>query len=258
MPEFPFPPLLSTPTYLAPHIEAGRATSPASGWVRVKFKRSFAERPVLVAFMESAEGWFTPARYEVPKADATYTEVFVKTIQRIKDIPRVSRPDMRYVVAKDFQEKFKEVCGDWGVFNWLRDRFSTIFYWIGFVAGAAMNYMWDKMIQPQIDKVRDSINDALDSAEEAMNSAIRELVDRINASLSSVVNSTNRSIDEISKALSDATEKAILEWYRAMGLEKGQLPQFALVRNVREDGFEVWIPRPLATVYYVAVGIPRE
>ncbi|MCD6418265.1 hypothetical protein J7M00_05730 [bacterium] len=240
---------------IPPYIEAGKATSSAKGWASVKFKKPFAEKPVVVAFMESTEGWFAPPKFWIPKASATYTSVFAKTVQKIDDIPRIQRPDMRSIVARDFQNKFKDICGDWGLLNWLRDKFSLIFYGIGYVAGAAMNYMWDRMIQPQLDKVRDSINEALGNVESAINSAISNLVGKINTSLESVVRSTNGSIDEIAEALSEATEKAILEWYEAMGLEKGQLPQFALVRNVSKDGFEVWIPRPFATVYYIAVGV---
>jgi len=251
LPEFPFLPPFPALTYLAPNMEAGKVTSPAKGWVRVRFKKSFAEKPVVIAFMESAEGWFTPPLFKIPKTSTTLASAFSVPVPKIRDILPSLREDFRKRVARDFQNKFKEICGDWGVLNWLRDRFSTIFYWIGYVAGAAMNYMWDIMVKPKLDELAENV-------ENAMRSAISTLVSRVNSSISSLVSSANASIENISESLSTAVEKAIEEWYKAIGLEKGQLPQFALVRNVSKDGFEVWIPRPLATVHYIAVGIPLK
>ena len=251
MPEFPPLPPLPTPIYLAPNMEAGKVTSPAKGWVRVRFKNAFTEKPVVVAFMESAEGWFTPPKFQIPKTSTTSVPTFSVSVPRIRDILTSTREDFKKKVAKDFHDKFIERAGNWSVLNPLRDALADVFYWIGYVAGAAMNYMWDIMIKPKIDEVTSNV-------EKTIESTVIELVSRINSSISRLVSSTNVAIDNVSKSLSDAVEKAIEEWYEAIGLEKGQLPQFALVRNVSEDGFEVWIPRPLATVYYIAVGIPRK
>ena len=251
MPEFPFLPPFPAPTYLAPNMEAGKATSPAKGWVRVRFKKSFTEKPVVVAFMESTEGWFTPPPFTIPKASTTLASAFSVPVPKIRDIVTSVREDFKKKVAKDFHDKFIERAGNWYVLNPLRNALADVFYWIGYVAGAAMNYAWDIMIKPKIDELTNNV-------ESAMRSAISTLVYRINNSISSLVNSANASIDNVSKSLSTAVEKSIEEWYKAMGLEKGQLPQFALVRNITKDGFEVWIPRPLTTVYYIAVGIPLK
>jgi len=251
MPEFPPMPPLPTPVYLAPNLEAGKVTSPAKGWVRVRFKKSFTEKPVVVAFMESTEGWFTPPKFSIPKTSTTSVSAFSVPVPKIQDILTSTREDFKKKVARDFHDKFIERAGNWYVLNPLRDALADVFYWIGYVAGAAMNYMWDIMIKPKLDELADNV-------ESALRSAISSLVYRINSSISGLVSSTNVAIDNVSKSLSTAVEKAIEEWYEAIGLEKGQLPQFALVRNVSEDGFEVWIPKPLATVYYIAVGIPRK
>jgi len=248
MPELPLLPPLPAPTYFAPNMEAGKVTSPAKGWVRVRFKKPFTVEPVVVAFMESTEGWFTPPKFSIPKASTASVSTFTVPVPKIRDILTSTREDFKKKVARDFHDKFIERAGNWYVLNPLRDALADVFYWIGYVAGAAMNYMWDIMIKPKLDELANNV-------ESALRSAISNLVYRINSSISGLVSSTNASIENISKSLSVAVEKAIEEWYRAMGLEKGQLPQFALVRNISKDGFEVWIPRPLATVYYVAVGV---
>jgi len=128
-------------------------------------------------------------------------------------------------VAKDFHDKFIERAGNWSVLNPLRNALADVFYWIGYVAGAAMNYMWDIMIKPKIDEVTNNV-------EKTIESTVIELVSRINSSISRLVSSTNVAIDNVSKSLSDAVEKAIEEWYKAIGLEKGQLPQW-FSRQVR-------------------------
>ena len=251
LPEFPFLPPFPALTYLAPNMEAGKVTSPAKGWVRVKFKKSFAEKPVVIAFMESTEGWFTPPSFKIPKTSTTSVPTFSVPVPKIRDILPSLREDFRKKVARDFHDKFIERAGNWYVLNPLRDALADVFYGIGYVAGAAMNYMWDIMVKPKLDELAENV-------ENAMRSAISTLVSRVNSSISSLVSSANASIENISESLSTAVEKAIEEWYKAIGLEKGQLPQFALVRNVSKDGFEVWIPRPLATVHYIAVGIPLK
>ena len=290
LPTLPFP---SIPK--VPYVEAGIVTAPSKGWHRVYFKTPFFDKPAIVAFMASGEGWFKPPEFNIPNARVSHVYVFSKSIDKIpyidkipgiphiSDIPRIymSKDDIEESAGKALQNAFKDIMGDWGILNWLRDKFSDIFYFIGKAVGYIIYMVWKNSIQPQVDKVRDSINDAMDNvtdsinnellnnvksainqaidnSQKTLNDTIQSLIDRVNNALSGIVSSTNASLIKTREALSEAVEDAILKWYEAMGLEKGQLPMPALVRNIDKTGFDVFVPKANIEVHYIAVGLPSQ
>jgi len=290
LPSLPFP---TKPT--APYIESGIVTAPGKGWHRVYFKAPFVDKPAVVAFMESEEGWFKPPEFNIPNARVSHVYVFSEAIDKIpyvaeilgiphiSDIPRIymSKDSIEDTAGKALQNAFKDKMGDWGILNWLRDKFSEIFYYIGKAVGYIIYMVWKNSVQPQVDKVRDSINDAMDNVtdsinnellnnvksaidqaidntQKTLNDTIQSLINRVNNALSGIVSSTNASLIKTREALSEAVEDAILKWYEAMGLEKGQLPMPALVRNIDKTGFDVFVPKANIEVHYIAVGLPSQ
>ena len=89
-----------------PLVQWAVFTSNFKGWHRVQFSKPFLNRPAVAAVMNAF--YFQP-------------------------------PDMREVYANALKDTFIQWAGDWGALNWLRNKFSSIFYWIGRAIGALQN-----------------------------------------------------------------------------------------------------------------------
>jgi len=114
---------------------------------------------------------------EIPKAPTiSIPKVSVPRVE----IPRISRGDLRPVV----RDQFRSALGDWGWLNWARNAIAD---GPGWVVGSFLNWLWDVMIQPQIDKVRDSINEGLrkmtGNTQAALNAYRDNIQSAINAGL---------------------------------------------------------------------------
>lgn len=76
----------------------------------------------------------------------------------VREIIRVKREDLREKVGTAYKEECQARLGDWGILNWARDAICSLNYHIGRITGAWLEWMWDLLVQPQIDKVADAIN----------------------------------------------------------------------------------------------------
>jgi hypothetical protein len=92
------------------------------------------------------------------------------------EISRIRRGDLRPVV----RDQFRAALGDWGWLNWARNAIAD---GPGWVVGSFLNWLWDVMIQPQIDKVRDSINDGLRKMTGNTQGALNAYRDRIQSAV---------------------------------------------------------------------------
>lgn len=291
-------------------VEFGRVGTKAKGWAKVKFKKPYPRAPIIIALGEYRKGWFTAPTYEAPtySVEVPSVEVTAARVASIArapsvgvtaarafsvEIPRITRDDMRPIVQRDFYNACVERLGDWKVgilnINWARDRICSVFDFAGYITGGFMNYLWDRLIQPQIDRVQSTINSAIsenlsrsnDSTENLkdstqagfnslrdwINSAFRDDNVRTNDSIESLKDSTqagfnrlrnstevsiNRGLGWTSDQLTDAVNKSVEKFYEATGMDKGMLMTPPLVRNVTASGFDFYSLGPM-TLHYFAI-----
>jgi len=174
------------------------------GWHSVSFGRAYPEPPAVAAV---CSGFY----YPFPK------------IPKLPDLtlPRLYRPDYRPAWAETLRDAFKDVAGDWGVLNWLRDKFASIFYYIGWALGYLQNTVFDKTLKPQFDDVNEKLEDFEDTWNE-------EIVDRFNSAISEV-------------------QEKMLNLMKNLGVTP------LAVRNVTRTGCEVFAPTGV-TVYLITAG----
>lgn len=226
-----------------PIVEAGKIETYSKGWAKVTFKTPFKTVPAVVAVAEPKEEWF--------RQPTTYISLPQIVLQKLTpidkvEIPRVQRPDLRVKFGDALKQKFIDVAGDWSVLNWLRDRFADIFYWIGYAIGTLMNWFWDNAIQPQVDKIAESIKNEINETIDKVNSSLSNLVNNIQSGLSALRNKAQEAINTI-------PEKTVEAFWSVVGYQRNLLGIPVAVRNVTTTGFEVWSPGR-TTIYYVAVG----
>ncbi len=89
-----------------PCVQWAVFTSDYTGWHYIKFSRPFNRKPAVAAIMDAFDFEF---------------------------------PDMRSIYAEALRDAFIDFAGDWGVLNWLRNKFSTIFYYVGWAIGSLQN-----------------------------------------------------------------------------------------------------------------------
>lgn len=205
-----------------PHIEWRVFYSTYKGWHYVGFSEPFPERPAVVAV---SSGFY----YDLP------------SIPSLPDLrlPRVSLPewtrlDYRDTYGRSVQDEFKKRMGDWSFLNWLRDRFSDIFYWVGYAVGSLQNWFWDISIKPHADR---------------WNSAVKSFTDSTNSLLEGFEDSWNvEVVSRINTALKD-TQERMLNLVRGLGITP------MAVRNVDTGSCEVFAPNGV-DVYIIAAGRP--
>ncbi|MEM3041207.1 MAG: hypothetical protein QXG97_04185 [Nitrososphaerota archaeon] len=86
-------------------------------------------------------------------------------------IPRVDRIDLRPYI----RDRFREALGDWGLFNWMRNAIAD---GPGWVVGTVLNWLWDSMIQPQVDTIQSGIQDAVNVALERVRDGVQVALNR--------------------------------------------------------------------------------
>ena len=259
-----------------PVVEAGRIKTYAKGWAKVNFNTRFDTTPAVVAVAEPKEEWFAQPKTSIYiprisfKAALERVSVSLPDLIDKVDIPRIQRPDLRVKFGETLRDSFKEVAGDWSVLNWLRDRFADIFYWIGYAIGTVMNWFWDNVIQPQVDKVADSIKNEINNTITKVNQSLVYIANNLNYTVlpklkESVENVINKDLQDnintlrerVQAALNTIPEQTVERFWNAVGYMKNLMGIPVAVRNVTNTGFEVWSPGP-TTIHYVAVGGYKE
>ena len=229
----------------------GTQATATKGWVKIFFVDPLTGSPVqiknpsVVAVFKERRGTWTPPRYTPPRIKISFPKPSLKTVPvpsvaipslpfpsvtvpRISipsvsvpritvpsiSVPRVKRSDFATESGKKAKEWFKEKMGDWSWLNWVRDKLADLMYWVGYGVGLVMNWIWDKFIQPQIDKVQDTINYGLSLARSRVQSVLDSFRNSVNSALSyarsSTQNAVNYVVDRINRGFT-ATRTAVLD-----------------------------------------------
>jgi hypothetical protein len=198
-----------------------------------------------------------------------------RTIPKVPDIPQISierPPDIAFkeivrITRDDFnnaaycdrvgggaRDRAKQAIGvPWpldAIWGWFCDN---VVYWIFFagwyVSGWILNVLWDAFVQPQIDKVRDSINSVVSDA----NAKINLQFDRHTTAIATAVNEANRKVNDQLKQIQDALNLRLQDLYTMWGIPTNIALTPLHIRNVTDTGFE-FQSFGKTTAYWIATG----
>jgi len=193
-----------------PNVQWRSFRSTFKGWHYISFVKPYPEPPAVVAVCSGFP-------YDLP---------WIPSLPDLK-LPRISlpewtRPDYSDIYRGRFEGWFRQVMGDWGLFNWLRDALAKYFVGpIGWVVGSAVNFMWDLSVKPHADSWNSIVKGFTDST----NQLLEDFEDRWNTEIVDRFNSTIRDVQE-----------------RLLGLTRGLGVTPLAVRNVTVDGCEIYCP----------------
>jgi len=217
----------------------GKSYGPTKGvWYRVSFEAPFLSEPSVVIIGIARTGRLVTRPIEkvraakvaaleklavspvaAPEKIPVATVAGVDKISAAKiakfEIPRIgigTADDVGRTVGDAYRNSAKDRLGDWGwAFNWARDLILSASWALGYITGTWIHWMYTILVQPQIDKVRDSVNTAISDQVDRINSALSSQVDKINTRISDLRNNVNSAlstqVDRINTRLGDLRDK---------------------------------------------------
>lgn len=242
----PTPPLLS-PEELSKFFPVAKGTVRATGrgWFRANYydpatgaKKTFTEPPTVVAVVELRGG-------KIPSVSAPTIRIPSISLPRAPTIRLTSVRIPRITVTEStLRRRVRDRCGDWGILNWFRDRFAE-------VTAKVLKFVWDILIQPQIDRVRNSINSGLRTQKDRVRSSVNSGLSDARSKTQSALNAYR---DAIQRSVNSGLSGVIPKLYAMMGLPSDQLISPVNIRNVRTNTFEFYALSRGMVLHYVAVG----
>jgi len=203
-----------------PNIQWRNFKSTFKGWHYVRFGKLYLYPPAVVAVCSGFH-------YDLP----WIPNLPDLSLPRIS-LPEWTRPDHSDIYRNRFEGWFRQVMGDWGVLNWLRDALAKYFMGsLGWVVGLAVNLMWDATFKPHADRW----NSIISSFNNETNGLLEDLENRWNME---IVNRFNLVMQDVQERLLGLTR------------ELGVTP--IAVRNVTTDGCEVYSPDAVDVFVIVA------
>jgi ElaB/YqjD/DUF883 family membrane-anchored ribosome-binding protein len=304
-------------------IARGTAKGPSAGvWYRVTFPTPVIN-PSVVAVAEAKPGTIIqrvvdkipdislktiPKIADIfPKTIPKIADIFSKTIPRVADITskqitRIQRDDFNNdqyckLVGGGARDRAKALAPPWPldmIWNWFCDTLVYgIFYAGWYASGWILNLLWDSFLQPQIDRVRDSINSVVNDANLKVNGQLDKVVDTVNEVIADANQKVNSQVDEVvdtvNEVIADANQKVnsqvdevvdtvnemiadanakinsqvdritervnlvLKDLYSMWGLPNVYSLAVVQTRNLTATGFE-WLSLGNMTIHWIAVG----
>lgn len=181
-------------------------------------------------------------------SNARITDYLKRVIPRVEkqpltEIVRIARDDFNSpyycdLVGAGARDRAKTLAPPWPldlVWNWFCNTLVySIFYAGWWAAGWILNVLYDAFVQPQIDKVRDSIHQHITAAF----TGVQEQIDAVR--------------DAINERLSDL----MTMWGVPYGTDQATALTVPMLRNVSDSGFE-FLSLGNMDVWFTAVGDPE-
>lgn len=233
-------------------VEVRELSMPSSGWYTVSFTQAFKEKPFVVAITEGAGSLQLPS-VDIPKV--TLPRLSLPGLPKL-NIPYIALPTWSRIDftsrAEDLKQAFIKVAGDWGLLNWLRDRFADIFYWIGRAVGELLNWYWDRFIKPNAEMLnnfsttlQNEVNKALATVEGYFNNAMYRI--------QQAVNEANTKIEEYESTLNAKLKEMQGNINSAVSTLSQHAFTITPVRNITVTGVDVYCPANVK-VRVIAIG----
>ena len=224
-----------------PAFAYGKAYGKTAGlWYRVPFPKTIMN-PSVVAVCEARAGAITRKRIDymdIPKVRDVVT----------REIARVRRDDFNSdyyctLVAQGARDRVNKLSPPWPL-NLVWDFIVGGIVYYGFYAGWyasgwILNVLWDSFVQPQIDRVRDSINSVIGDVNIKVNEQLTAIRDATRVQLDRIIERVNLRLDDL---------------YAMWGIPKTIAITPAQIRKVTSTGFE-FLSLGTTTIYYIAVGL---
>lgn len=244
-----------------PQVAYGSAYGEEAGrWYSVKYPKAI--KGAIPVAIGAARGGTIPSR-TIPRVP----DIPLITIARppdigFREIPRIKRDDFNsaeycHRVADGARNRAKRIIGvPWPLsllWDWFCDNFVyPVYYASWYVSGWILNVLWDAFVQPQIDKVRDSINSVIADA----NAKINLQFDRHTAAIETAINEVNKKVNEQLKRIQGAVNLRLEDLYKMWGIPTNMAVTPLHIRNATDAGFE-FQSFGRVTCYWIAIGKRR-
>lgn len=264
------------------------------GWHRTTYKDAltraglvFQDPPAVLVLGEVRGGLF-PRPGEFTSPTLTLPSIAVPSITvpdialpGVPTIPavsiiRVQRVNWATRLQNDYEQACKDTLGDWGLFNWMRDLICFFARAVGFVAGTALNFIWDKIVGDQIGHVQDEMQEKVNQVRVAIDGAVQDLRDKTQATISDWRGTLQKALNgfrdnaqasldgfradaqeglnKITGFATAALNQIVPMVWDHLGLDEADLFTPIPFRRVQTTGFEFYVPGQ-AKVHYLAVGV---
>jgi len=240
-----------------PQVAYGSAYGEVAGrWYSVTYPKSIKGAvPVAVA---AARGGTILGR-TIPKvADIGQISIPRPPDIGFKEITRIKRDNFNNAfycdkVAAGARDRAKGLVPVWPldvIWGWFCDTVVYgIFYAGWYVSGWVLNVLWDAFAQPQIDRVRDSINSVVSDA----NTKINLQFDRHTGAIATAINNVNSKVNDQLSQIQDAVNARLQDLYATWGIPTNMSLTPLHIRNVTDTGFE-FQSFGRTTAYWIATG----
>jgi len=195
---------------------------PSKGWQQINFQSSFPKKPILIAFAQNRTGTIAPPLYDFPQYQINQISLNT-TIPTIKlpapiqiqpiviptiTIPnviigRVGREDFTITLESWYETQAINFLGNWGLFQWMRDILVQVIGAIGWIQGHFINWLWDSMLQPQINYIQSSIQNTMNGLKTSLQSTLDAMKNEINQKVNTTITNTNAAVTTLSNTLND-------------------------------------------------------
>ena len=244
-----------------PKVAKGTVKATTKGWSKTTYydvitgaPTTFLETPTVVCVAQVRAG-------RIPSISAPTISIPSISLPRAPtiSIPSITLTSVRIaritVTERTLKYRVRERLRDWGILNWFRDRFSE-------AVAKVLKFVWDILIQPQIDRVRNSINSGLrtqrDRTQGALNTFRSRTQSSINSGLSDSRSKTQAALNAYRRSIQSSVNRGlsaiIPTLYSMTGLPDGQLMSPVNIRNVNKASFEFYALSRGMVLHYVAVG----
>ena len=243
-----------------PSIAWGKAMGVVAGqWYAVKYPKTMTGAVPVVVGLGRLGSIITRAIDKVQDINLK-TIPLVPDLNDIREILRINRDDFNSnlycdKVAAGARDRAKQLAPPWPldlIWNWFCDTFVYAVFFFGWLGGGwVLNVLWDSFVQPQVDRVRDSINGIAGDVNAKVNAQLTQIQNAVN----SVIGDANVKINDQINAIQDAVNLRLNDLYNMWGLPTNVVPTPLHVRNATAAGFE-FQSYGNTTAYWVAVGKP--
>lgn len=203
-------------------IDMATVYLPSKGWQTIQFLNSFESKPVLIAFAQNRTGVISPPIYDFPQyqiepitLNTTIPTIQLPPPQQIQPvviptitiptitIGRVGREDFTVTLESWYETQAINFLGNWGIFQWMRDILVQVIGAVGWIQGHFMNWLWDSMLQPQINYIQSSIQNAMTGLKTSLQSTLDTMKNEINQKVNTTIMNTNAAVTALSNTLND-------------------------------------------------------
>lgn len=225
LPSLPSVPGLTEILKSLPAFAHGKASGPVAGqWYRVRYPTAIKNAtPVAIGLARIGQ---------ITNRAISVSSILHLTVPAFPNIPRITRDDFNSdayctLVAQAARDRVNTLAPPWPldlVWNFVCGNLIYYgFYAAWYTSGWILNVLWDSFIQPQIDKVQDTVLKIAQDIRDTLWGQVDKVQDALGGQISAVQDAVNLRLNDL---------------YNMWGIPSGMIATPLHIRNPTTTGFE--------------------